>query len=50
MRIDKSINKIKEISLWIYIAALLTGIIYAVFMEQETITPGRILYEKTHTR
>jgi hypothetical protein len=50
MRIDKIINKVKEILLWIYIMVVLTGIVYSACMGQETKTPGEIIYEKTHTR
>lgn len=50
MRIEKGINKVKEFLLWIYIMALLIGIVYAAYMGQETKTPGEIIYEKTHTR
>lgn len=52
MRIDKVINKVKEFLLWIYIMAILSGIVYAacICMGQETKTPGEIIYEKTHTR
>lgn len=50
MRIENTINKVKEILLWIYILAVLSGIVYAAYMGQETKTPGEIIYEKTHTR
>lgn len=50
MRIEKVINKVKEFILWIYIMAVLIGIVYAACMGQETKTPGEIIYEKTHTR
>ena len=50
MRIEKVINKVKESLLWIYIMAVLIGIVYAACMGQETKTPGEIIYEKTHTR
>lgn len=50
MKIENTINKVKEILLWIYIMAILTGIVYAASMGQETKTPGEIIYEKTHTR
>lgn len=50
MRIENVINKVKEFLLWIYIMAVLFGIVYAACMEQETKTPGEIIYEKTHTR
>lgn len=50
MRIEKVINKVKEFLLWIYILAVLSGIVYAACMGQETKTPGEIIYEKTHTR
>ena len=50
MRIDKIINKVKEILLWIYIMVVLTGVVYSACMGQETKTPGEIIYEKTHTR
>lgn len=50
MRIEKVINKVKAFLLWIYIAAVLGGIVYAACMGQETKTPGEIIYEKTHTR
>lgn len=50
MRIENTINKVREIILWIYLAAISAGIIYAVYAGQETKTPGEIIYEKTHTR
>lgn len=50
MRIEKGTNKVKEILLWIYIIATLSGIVYTAYMGQETKTPGEIIYEKTHTR
>lgn len=50
MRIEKVINKVKEFLLWIYIMAVLIGIVYAACMGQGTKTPGEIIYEKTHTR
>jgi len=50
MRIEKVIDKVKDFLLWIYILAVLSGIVYEACMEQETKTPGEIIYEKTHTR
>lgn len=50
MRIENTINKVKEFLLWIYIMAVLSGIVYAAYMGQVTKTPGEIIYEKTHTR
>lgn len=50
MRIEKLINKVKELLLWIYIVAVLIGIIYAACMGQEIKTPGEIIYEKIRTR
>lgn len=50
MRIENTINKVKEFLLWIYIMTVLSGIVYAAYMGQETKTPGEIIYEKTHTR
>lgn len=50
MRIEKVINKTKEYLLWIYIMAVLSGIVYAACMGQETKSPGEIIYGKTHTR
>lgn len=50
MRIEKIIYRVKEFLLWIYIVAVLSGIVYAVCMGKETKTPGEIIYEKTHTR
>lgn len=50
MRIENTINKVKEFLLWIYILAVLSRIVYAAYMGQETKTPGEIIYEKTHTR
>lgn len=50
MEIENAINKVKEFLLWIYIMAVLSGIVYAAYMGQETKTPGEIIYEKTHTR
>lgn len=50
MRIENTINRVKEFLLRIYIMAVLAGIVYAACMGQETKTPGEIIYEKTHTR
>ena len=50
MRIENTINKVKEIILWIYILTVLSWIGYAAYMGLETKTPGEIIYEKTHTR
>lgn len=50
MRIGKMINRMHEVLLWIYIAAVIAGIFYAANIGQETKTPGEIIYEKTHTR
>lgn len=50
MRIENTINKVKEILPWIYFMAVLSGIVYAAYMGQETKTPGELIYEKTHTR
>lgn len=50
MHIVKMINKMKEFLLWIYIMALITGIVYAASLEQETKTPGEIICGRTHTR
>lgn len=50
MRIEKKINRVKEFLLWIYIVAVLLGIVYAVSMGQKTKTPGEIMYERTNSR
>lgn len=50
MRTANTINNVKEFLLWIYIMAILSGIVYAACIGQETKTPGEIIYEKTHTR
>lgn len=50
MRIEKMVDRVKEILLWVYIMAVLIGIVYAACIGQETKTPGEIIYEKTHTR
>lgn len=50
MRIENTVNKVKEILFWIYLMALLVGSVYAGCLGQETITPGEIIYKKTHTR
>lgn len=44
MSIEKTIDKVREFLLWIYILAFLAGIVYAVCMGQETETPAEILY------
>jgi hypothetical protein len=49
MRIENTINKVKEFLLWIYIVSVLSGIVYAACMGQETKTPGEIIYKKIHT-
>lgn len=50
MRIENTVDKVKEILLWIYLMVILSGIVFAACMRQETKTPGEIIYEKTHTR
>lgn len=50
MRIEKIISKMKEFLLWIYLAAVLAGIVYAACTGQKTRTPGEVMYEKTHAR
>ncbi len=50
MRIENTVDKVKEFLLWIYLMVILPGIVYAACMGQETKTPGEIIYEKTHTR
>ncbi len=50
MRIENTVDKVKEILLWIYLMVILSGIVFAACMGQETKTPGEIIYEKTHTR
>ena len=50
MKIENTINKVKGIFLWIYIMAVLSGIVYAVSIGQEIKAPGKIIYEKTHTQ
>ena len=50
MRIDKVLTWIRKFMLWMYIAAVVTGLIHAVYTGQETKTPGEIIYEKNHTR
>lgn len=50
MYVKTLIDMVKEFILWIYIMAVLSGIVYAACMGQETKTPGEIIYEKTHTR
>lgn len=50
MRIKKTMRRGKEFLLWIYIVAVLGAIVYAAYTGQKTVTPGEILYEKTHTR
>lgn len=50
MRIEKIINRVKGILLWIYIVAILSGTVYAVCIGQKAKTPGEIMYEKTHKR
>lgn len=50
MRIENTVDKVKEFLLWIYLMVILSGFVYAACMGQETKTPGEIIYEKTHTR
>ena len=50
MRIENTVDKVKEFLLWIYLMVILSGIVYAACMGQETKTPGEIIYEKTNTR
>lgn len=50
MRIEKMVDRVKGILLWVYIVAVLCGIVYAACMGQETKTLGEIIYGKTHTR
>lgn len=50
MQTDKIIDKVKELSIRIFVTLILAGIIYAASMGYETETPGEIIYEITHTR
>lgn len=50
MNIEKTLDKVKDCLLWIYLATVLAGIVYAAGTGQETKTPGEIIYEKVHTR
>lgn len=50
MRIENTVDKVKEILLRIYLMVILSGIVFAACMGQKTKTPGEIIYEKTHTR
>lgn len=50
MRSENTVDKVKGFLLWIYLMVILSGIVYAACMGQETKTPGEIIYEKTHTR
>lgn len=50
MHIQKMINRVKEILLWIYIAVIFAGIVCAAVSGLKTKTPGEIIYEKTHIR
>lgn len=50
MRIDKITDTIKESLLWIYIAAVIAGTIYAACMGQTTKSPGEIIYERNHDK
>lgn len=50
MRIENTVDKVKEFLLWIYLMVILSGIVYTACIGQETKTPGEIIYEKTHTR
>lgn len=50
MQIDKKIDKVKEILLWVYIAAITIGIIYAVDAGEKTKSPAQIIYEISQTR
>lgn len=50
MRIENTVDKVKEFLLWIYLMVILSGIVFAACMGQETKTPGEIIYEKTNTR
>ncbi len=45
MSIEKTINKVREFLLWIYILAFIAGIVYAACTGQETKTPAEILYQ-----
>lgn len=49
MRIKK-INIVKEFLLWIYMAAVTAGIVYAACMEYSGQSPADIIYEKTHRK
>ena len=50
MRIENTVDKVKEFLLWIYLMVILSGIVFAACMGQETKTPVEIIYEKTHSR
>lgn len=46
MHIQEKIDRIKEILILIYLAALFAGTVYAICTEQKTKSPGEIIYEK----
>ena len=50
MRMEKMISRIKGFLLWIYIVAVIAGIVYAACVGQDAKTPEEIIYEKTRTR
>lgn len=45
MSIEKTIDKVREFLLRIYILAVIAGIVYAACTGQETETPAEILYK-----
>lgn len=50
MLIEKAVSNVREFLVWIYIMSVLGGLVYTVWMGEETKSPGEIIYEKTHTR
>ena len=45
MQTSKKIDRVKEILLWIYLAAVVAGTVYGVSRGERAETPGDILYE-----
>lgn len=48
MKIERKIDMIKEVLLWIYLAIIAIGIFYSAYTGQKPQKPSEIIYEQSH--
>ncbi len=48
MKIERKIDMVKEVLLWIYLAIIAFGILYSAYTGQIPEKPAEIIYEQAH--